>query len=122
MTLLVVGDATKGLSSGTSGIFAPLLPAGFLGATSVREEPTNPITLTVGGLADTVGGIFCRGSGVAVLTRKIARTLGITERTGVLWVFTLLRTLLVPDLRQTQEVVNCANVSVKNDPLTSPVK
>ena len=97
MAGFIAGDTTDSLFSRTSRVIAPP-PGGTLRATSVWEGPTHPIALAVGGLADAVGRVFCRESGVTTVARKVARTLGIAEGTGVLRVVTLLRTLLVSDL------------------------
>ena len=93
-----VGETTDGLSSRASRGIVPLLGK-TLRATSMWEVPAHPITLAVGWLADAVGGVRRRGRRVAIVTRKVARTVGAAEGLSVLWVLALLRTLLVLDLR-----------------------
>jgi hypothetical protein len=97
MPASTVGDTADGVSSRTGRIIASL-PREALRAASAWEVSAHPITLAIGWLADTLGGVCLRRWCVAPIARKIARTLDTTEGTGVWWVVAFLATLLAPDL------------------------
>lgn len=97
MPASTVGDTADGVSSRTGRIITSL-PREALRATSAWEVPTHPITLAIGWLADTLGGVCLRRRCVAPIAREVARTLDATEGAGVWRVGAFLATLLAPDL------------------------
>lgn len=111
ITTSTVGDTTDGLFRRASGIIA--LPLGrALRATPVWEVATHPITLAVGWLAHTIGGVLRRRRRVALIACEVAREVDTTEGTGMLRVVAFLLIFLTPDLWRMKGVRNRAGVGL----------